>query len=106
VVHTHVRKLDRDKQLGVVRELTDIVAAQTRDAALAERARVLISESPEGRWGITGHASTGADPPRPPVLNGLGTDRPGPLRHRIARAGCPQTALVRTGLADLDRDGL
>ncbi len=53
--------LDRDKQLGVVRELSDIVAAQARDATLTERTWVLITESPDGGWGINGHASTGAD---------------------------------------------
>ena len=53
--------LDRDKQLGVVRELTKIVAAQARDATLAERTWVLITESPDGGWGINGHANTGAD---------------------------------------------
>lgn len=53
--------LDRDKQLGVVRELTDIVAAAAGDPALAERTWVLITESPEGGWGISGHANTGSD---------------------------------------------
>ena len=53
--------LDRDKQLGVVRELTEIVAAQAPDATLAERTWVLITESPDGGWGINGHANTGAD---------------------------------------------
>src|ERR1700730_2298483 len=53
--------LKRDKQLGVVRELTDIIAAHARDATLAERTWVLITESPEGGWGINGHANTSAD---------------------------------------------
>src|SRR5277367_2663301 len=53
--------LDRDKQLGVVRELTDIVAAAAGDPALTERTWVLITESPEGGWGIAGHANTQAD---------------------------------------------
>ena len=53
--------LDRDKQLGVVRELTGIVAAQARDASLAGRTWVLITESPDGGWGIGGHAFTGAE---------------------------------------------
>src|ERR1700688_1226456 len=53
--------LDRDKQLGVVRELTEIVAAQARDASLAGRTWVLITESPEGGWGIGGHAYAGAE---------------------------------------------
>src|ERR1700729_2148067 len=53
--------LDRDKQLGVVRELTDIVAAAAGDPALTERTWVLITESPDGGWGIGGHANTGSD---------------------------------------------
>jgi len=60
-VLTPVGVLDRDKQLGVVRELTDIVAAAAGDATLTERTWVLITESPEGGWGIKGHANTGAD---------------------------------------------
>ena len=53
--------LDRDKQRGVVRELTDIVARAAADATLAERTWVLLTESPEGGWGIAGHANTQAD---------------------------------------------
>ena len=60
-VLTPVGVLDRDKQLGVVKELTDIVAAAAGDETLTERTWVLITESPEGGWGINGHASTGAD---------------------------------------------
>lgn len=60
-VLTPVGVLDRDKQLGVVRELTDIVAAAAGDPTLTGRTWVLISESPEGGWGINGLANTGAD---------------------------------------------
>jgi phenylpyruvate tautomerase PptA (4-oxalocrotonate tautomerase family) len=60
-VLTPVGVLDRDKQLGVVRELTDIVAASAGDPTLTDRTWVLITESPEGGWGINGHANTGAD---------------------------------------------
>jgi phenylpyruvate tautomerase PptA (4-oxalocrotonate tautomerase family) len=60
-VLTPVGVLDREKQLGVVRELTDIVAAAANDPALSSRTWVLITESPEGGWGISGHANTGAD---------------------------------------------
>jgi phenylpyruvate tautomerase PptA (4-oxalocrotonate tautomerase family) len=60
-VLTPVGVLDRDKQLGVVRELTEIVAAAAGDPTLSERTWVLITESPEGGWGINGHANTGAD---------------------------------------------
>jgi phenylpyruvate tautomerase PptA (4-oxalocrotonate tautomerase family) len=60
-VLTPVGVLDRDKQLGVVKELTEIVAAAAGDPTLTERTWVLITESPEGGWGINGHANTGAD---------------------------------------------
>jgi phenylpyruvate tautomerase PptA (4-oxalocrotonate tautomerase family) len=60
-VLTPVGVLDRDKQIGVVRELTDIVAAAAGDPTLTDRTWVLINESPEGGWGINGHANTGAD---------------------------------------------
>ncbi|MDQ1464528.1 MAG: hypothetical protein QOC73_1469 [Actinomycetota bacterium] len=60
-VLTPVNVLDRDKQLGVVKELTEIVAAAAGDPSLADRTWVLITESPEGGWGINGHANTGAD---------------------------------------------
>lgn len=53
--------LDRDKQLGVVRELTDIIATAGNDPALVNRTWVLITESPEVGWGIGGHANTSAD---------------------------------------------
>ncbi len=60
-VLTPVGVLDRDKQLGVVKELTDIVAAAADDPGLRERTWVLLTESPEGGWGIAGHANTNAD---------------------------------------------
>jgi len=60
-VLTPIGALDRDKQLGVVKELTEIVAAAAGDPTLAERTWVLLTESPEGGWGIAGHANTGAD---------------------------------------------
>jgi phenylpyruvate tautomerase PptA (4-oxalocrotonate tautomerase family) len=60
-VLTPVNVLDRDKQLGVVRELTEIVVAAAGDPGLRDRTWVLITESPEGGWGIDGHANTSAD---------------------------------------------
>jgi phenylpyruvate tautomerase PptA (4-oxalocrotonate tautomerase family) len=53
--------LDRAKQLGVVKELTEIVASASGDPSLAPRTWVLLTESPEGGWGIAGHANTQAD---------------------------------------------
>jgi phenylpyruvate tautomerase PptA (4-oxalocrotonate tautomerase family) len=60
-VLTPVGVLDREKQLGVVKELTEIVAAAAGDPGLVERTWVLLTESPEGGWGVAGHANTGAD---------------------------------------------
>jgi len=60
-VLTPVGVLDREKQIGVVKELTEIVATAAKDPSLASRTWVLIYESPEGGWGIGGKALTGAD---------------------------------------------
>ena len=60
-VLTPIGVLDREKQLGVVKELTEIIATAAEDAGLAERTWVLLTESPEGGWGVGGHANTGAD---------------------------------------------
>ena len=60
-VLTPVGVLNREKQLGVVRELTDIVAGAAGDPTMAERTWVLLYESPDGGWGVAGHANTGAD---------------------------------------------
>jgi phenylpyruvate tautomerase PptA (4-oxalocrotonate tautomerase family) len=60
-VLTPVGVLDREKQLGVVKELTEIVADAAGDPGMAGRTWVLLTESPEGGWGVAGHANTGAD---------------------------------------------
>ena len=60
-VLTNSGALDRDKQLAVVRQLTDIVAAAAGDPALADRTWVLLTEAPEGGWGLSGHANTNAE---------------------------------------------
>jgi len=60
-VLTPVGVLDRDKKLGVVKELTAIVAAAAGDATLTERTWVLVVESPDGGWGIDGYAYTNAE---------------------------------------------
>ena len=60
-VLTPVGVLDRDKKLGVVKEMTEIVAAAAADPSLAERTWVLISEAPDGGWGIDGHAYTNVE---------------------------------------------
>ena len=60
-VLTNSGALDRDKQLAVVRQLTDIVAAAGGDPTLADRTWVLLTEAPEGGWGLWGHAHTNAE---------------------------------------------
>ena len=60
-VLTNSGALDRDKQLAVVRQLTDLVAAAAGDPSLADRTWVLLTEAPEGGWGIAGHANTNAE---------------------------------------------
>ena len=60
-VLTNAAALDRDKQLAVVRQLTDLVAAAAGDPSLAQRTWVLLTEAPEGGWGLAGHANTNAE---------------------------------------------
>jgi phenylpyruvate tautomerase PptA (4-oxalocrotonate tautomerase family) len=60
-VLTNSAALDRDKQLAVIRQLTDIVAAAAGDPALAGRTWVLLTEAPDGGWGLNGYANTNAD---------------------------------------------
>jgi phenylpyruvate tautomerase PptA (4-oxalocrotonate tautomerase family) len=60
-VLTNAGALDRDKQLAVVRQLTDIVAAAAGDPTLVDRTWVLLTEAPDGGWGLSGHAHTNAE---------------------------------------------
>jgi phenylpyruvate tautomerase PptA (4-oxalocrotonate tautomerase family) len=60
-VLTPVGVLNREKQLGVVKELTEIVTVAAGDPTMSERTWVLIVESPDGGWGIAGQANTNAD---------------------------------------------
>ncbi len=57
-VLTNSGALDRGKQLAVVRQLTDIAADAANDPALASRTWVLLTEAPDGGWGLNGHANT------------------------------------------------
>lgn len=60
-VLTNAAALDRDKQLTVVRQLTDLVASAAGDPTLPQRTWVLLTEAPEGGWGLAGHANTNAE---------------------------------------------
>jgi phenylpyruvate tautomerase PptA (4-oxalocrotonate tautomerase family) len=60
-VLTNAGALDRDKQLAVVAELTRLVANAAEDPSLSDRTWVLLTEAPDGAWGLHGHAHTNAE---------------------------------------------
>jgi phenylpyruvate tautomerase PptA (4-oxalocrotonate tautomerase family) len=60
-VLTNAGALDRDKQLAVVRGLTDIVARAAGDDTITDRTWVLLTEAPDGGWGLSGHANTNVE---------------------------------------------
>jgi phenylpyruvate tautomerase PptA (4-oxalocrotonate tautomerase family) len=57
-VLTNAGALDRDKQIAVVRKLTDLVAEAAGDPDLVLRTWVLLTEASAGGWGLWGHAHT------------------------------------------------
>jgi phenylpyruvate tautomerase PptA (4-oxalocrotonate tautomerase family) len=61
LVLTPVGILSREQKLGVTREMTDLVADAAGDPSLTDRVWVQIVESPDGGWGIDGHAYTNAE---------------------------------------------
>jgi phenylpyruvate tautomerase PptA (4-oxalocrotonate tautomerase family) len=60
-VLTNAGALDRGKQLAVVRQFTDLIAAAAGDPTLTSRTWVLLTEAPDGGWGLAGHANTNAE---------------------------------------------
>ena len=60
-VLTNAGALDRDKQVAVTSRLTDIVAAAAGDPSLVHRTWVLLTEAPDGGWGLHGRAHTNAE---------------------------------------------
>src|ERR1700742_3313148 len=60
-VLTNAGALNREKQLAVVRQLTDLVVSASGDAGLAERTWVLLTEAAEGGWGLWGHAHANSE---------------------------------------------
>jgi phenylpyruvate tautomerase PptA (4-oxalocrotonate tautomerase family) len=57
-VLTNAGALDRDKQLAVVSRLTALVVEAAGDPSLTDRTWVLLTEAPDGGWGLAGHANT------------------------------------------------
>jgi phenylpyruvate tautomerase PptA (4-oxalocrotonate tautomerase family) len=60
-VLTNAGALNREKQLAVVRQFTDLVAAAAGDPELTVRTWVLLTEAVEGGWGLAGHANTNSE---------------------------------------------
>ncbi|MFE2065873.1 4-oxalocrotonate tautomerase family protein [Streptomyces sp. NPDC059467] len=57
-VTTNAGALDREQQLGLVEEISELVASAAGDPSLAERTWVTLTEAVSGGWGIGGHAYT------------------------------------------------
>ncbi|KQO97015.1 hypothetical protein ASF30_18370 [Leifsonia sp. Leaf264] len=57
-VLTNADALDRDKQIEVVRRLTDLVVEASGGSIAADRVWVLLTEATPGGWGLWGHAHT------------------------------------------------
>jgi phenylpyruvate tautomerase PptA (4-oxalocrotonate tautomerase family) len=60
-VLTNAGALDRDKQLALVAQFTDLVVKAADDDGLAKRTWVLLTEAIDGGWGLAGHANTNAE---------------------------------------------
>jgi phenylpyruvate tautomerase PptA (4-oxalocrotonate tautomerase family) len=60
-VLTNSGALDRGKQLAVVERLTAIAAEAAGDPTLTTRTWVLLTEAPDGGWGLAGHANTNSE---------------------------------------------
>jgi phenylpyruvate tautomerase PptA (4-oxalocrotonate tautomerase family) len=57
-VTTNAGALDREQQLGLVKDFTVLVANAAGDPTLEERTWVALTEAVPGGWGIAGHAYT------------------------------------------------
>ena len=57
-VTTNTGALDREKQLAVVEQFTNIIATAAGDEGLKQRTWVILTEAIPGGWGLFGHAHT------------------------------------------------
>lgn len=60
-VLTNAGALDREKQLAVVSQFTELITAAAGDASISTRTWVLLTEAVDGGWGLAGHAHTNAE---------------------------------------------
>jgi phenylpyruvate tautomerase PptA (4-oxalocrotonate tautomerase family) len=57
-VLTNAGALDRDKQVALVGQMTELIATAANDPQLKTRTWVLLTEAAPGGWGLWGHAQT------------------------------------------------
>jgi phenylpyruvate tautomerase PptA (4-oxalocrotonate tautomerase family) len=79
-VLTNVGALDRDKQLAVVRQLTEVIAHAAADDELLQRTWVMLTEAEPGGWGLWGHAHSNEE------LVGAARAQMGELQAKLAQA--------------------
>ena len=60
-VLTNAGALDREKQVAVVRQFTDLITKAAGDPSYEARTWVLLTEAVDGGWGLKGHANTNAE---------------------------------------------
>ena len=60
-VLTNAGALDRDKQQAVVAGLTEVITGAAGNPPPSERIWVLLTEAPDGGWGLWGRAYTNVD---------------------------------------------
>ena len=60
-VLTNAGALDRNKQIAMVARLTELIAGAPGEPPAPERIWVVLTEAPEGGWGLWGHAHTNAE---------------------------------------------
>ena len=95
---TNAGALNRAKQLAVVERLTAIAAGAAGDPALASRTWVLLTEAPDGGWGLGGHANTNDElvaAARAQIAS-LKAARPGETPHHLGRGPRPDGPPGRT----------
>jgi phenylpyruvate tautomerase PptA (4-oxalocrotonate tautomerase family) len=57
-VLTNAGALDRDKQVALVEQMTELIATAANDPQLKTRTWVLLTEAAPGGWGLWAHAQT------------------------------------------------
>ena len=60
-VITNAGALDRNKQIAVVARFTELIAGAPGKPPAPERIWVVLTEAPDGAWGLWGHAHTNAE---------------------------------------------